>query len=287
MVLKMMSPDSISRRSLFALAAAGPFASKMLGAKRIPLGLELYSVRNELKKDLMGTVRAVAKMGYEGVEFFSPYFSWTPSYAKEVRKLQDDLGIRCFSTHNDASSLTAENLPRAIELNQIIGSKFIVMASSGDIKGSDHWKIVADRLNQAAEKTKAAGLRVGYHNHDAEFRPVDGHRPLEFLAANTSKDVMLQLDIGTCLEAGSDPVAWIEQHPGRIRSIHCKDWSSDPKIGYKALFSEGAAPWKEIFAAAEKVGGVEFYLIEQEEGLYPAMECVERSLANFKKLRSA
>jgi hypothetical protein len=90
----MMPPDSISRRSLFALAAAGPFASGMLGAKRIPVGLELYSVRDDLKKDLMGTVRAVAKMGYQGVEFFSPYFSWTPGYAKEVRKLQDDLGIR-------------------------------------------------------------------------------------------------------------------------------------------------------------------------------------------------
>jgi sugar phosphate isomerase/epimerase len=161
------------------------------------------------------------------------------------------------------------------------------MASSGEGKGTDHWKAVADRLNAAAEKTKAAGLRVGYHNHDAEFRPVDGHRPIEFLAANTSKDIMLQLDIGTCLEAGSDPVAWIEKNPGRIRSIHCKDWSPDPNIGYKALFNEGAAPWKKIFEAAEKTGGVEYYLIEQEEGAHRAMECVERCLANFKKLRSA
>ena len=80
----MISQDSISRRSLLALSAAAPFTSAAQQSKRMPIGLELYSVRNELKQDLMGTVSAVAKMGYEGVEFFAPYFAWTPAYAKEV-----------------------------------------------------------------------------------------------------------------------------------------------------------------------------------------------------------
>ena len=91
----MNSPSSVSRRSFLALAAAAPLARAAPEATRVPVGLELYSVRNELTQDLLGTVRAVAKMGYEGVEFFSPYFEWTPAYAKEVRKLLDDLGIRC------------------------------------------------------------------------------------------------------------------------------------------------------------------------------------------------
>ena len=94
---------------------------------------------------------------------------------------------------------------------------------------------------------------------------------------------MLQLDVGTCLEAGSDPVAWIHANPGRIRSMHCKDWS--PGEGYKVLFGEGVAPWKAIFAAAESVGGVEYYLIEQEGSRLSAFETVEKCLANFKKLR--
>src|SRR2546423_14032054 len=102
----------------------------------------------------MGTVRGVAKMGYEDVEFYSPYFEWTPAYAKDVRKLLDDLGIRCFSTHNSATSLTSENLPHAIELNQIIGSKSIVMASAGRVQGLDGWKTVAETLDRAAEKLK-------------------------------------------------------------------------------------------------------------------------------------
>src|SRR5947208_7209995 len=116
---------TISRRSVLALTAAVPFARAASTGKRIPVGLELYSVREELKQDLMGTVRAVAKMGYEVVEFYAPYFRWTDAYAKDLRKLLDDLGIRCLSTHNDSQSFTPENLPRAIELNQLIGSKFI------------------------------------------------------------------------------------------------------------------------------------------------------------------
>src|SRR6266404_7857026 len=138
----MISRDSFSRRSFLALAAAAPLAPAMAKSKHIPVGLELFSVREELKQDLMGTVRSVAKMGYECVEFYAPYFDWTPAYAKDVRKLLDDLGIRCLSTHNGDRSFTSENLPRAIELNQILGSKFIVMASAGRVQGLDGWKKV-------------------------------------------------------------------------------------------------------------------------------------------------
>ena len=145
-------------------------------ATHVPVGLELYSVRDELAKDLMGTVRAVAKMGYEVVEFFSPYFTWTPDYAKEVRKLLDDLGIRCNSTHNGSTSFTPDGLQKAIELNQIIGSKIIVLASAGKVTGLDGWKTVADQLTGAAEKLKPLGMRTGYHNHKLEFVPLEGKR---------------------------------------------------------------------------------------------------------------
>ena len=274
----------ISRRSLLLQAVVASAASKKT---HIPIGLELYSVREELKQDLMGTVRGVAKMGYEDVEFYSPYFEWTPAYAKDVRKLLDDLNIRCLSTHNSSTYFTMENLPRAIELNQILGSKFIVMASPGRVDNLDGWKAVADILNHAAEKLKPAGLQAGFHNHLTEFIPIGGKRPMEVLAANTGKDVMLQLDVGPCVEAGSDPVAWIIANPGRIRSMHCKDWSPNPAIGYKALFAEGVVPWKKVFQAAEKNGGIEFYLIEQEGSAYPAMETAQRCLTEFRKAHPA
>lgn len=278
----MKAPQTISRRSLLALAAAAPLLPA--AKRRPPVGLELYSVRDQLKEDLMGTVRAVAKMGYEGVEFYSPYYSWTSEYAREVRKLLDDLGIVCYSTHNGPNAFEPANFEKSIELNRIIGSKMVVMASAGRVTGIDGWKGVADRLNAAAEKFRPAGLRAGFHNHQTEFQPLEGQKPIEVLAARTTKDVVLQLDVGTCVEVGDDPVAWINKNPGRIRSVHCKDWSKDR--GYKVLFGEGDSPWKKIFEAAEKAGGVEFYLIEQEGSDYPPMETAQRCLDLYKKMRA-
>lgn len=285
----MTSRTSLSRRSFLAATAAAPLASALPQGKRVPIGLELYSVRTELGKDLTGTVTAVAKMGYEVVEFYSPYFTWTPEYAKEVRKLMDDLGIKCRSTHNGPVAFSGDGIAKAIDMNRIIGSTNIVMASAGRVEPSqDGWKKVADTLAQASEKMKAAGMRPGFHNHAEEWKQIDGKRPMEILADNTPHDVTLQLDVGTCVEMGVDPVAWINAHPGRIRSLHLKDWTAGatPDKGFRVLFGEGDAPWKKILDAAEAKGGVEFYLIEQEGSRFPPIETAERCLATYKKMRA-
>jgi len=264
-----------------------PWALSARGSGSIPVGLELYSVRNELKLDPEAAVRAVAQMGYQGVEFYAPYFEWSESQTKQMRKLLDDLGIRCFSTHNDSSYLNKEKIGRARDMNLILGSKYVVMASSDPKPGLDGWKAVADSLNLAAEQLESSGLKAGYHNHQREFAPVDNQRPIELLARNTKPSVMLQLDVGTCLEAGSDPVAWIRANPGRIRSLHLKDWSPDPRKGYKVLFGEGAGDWKNIFAAAESTGGAEYYLIEQEGSRYSELDTARRCLESFRALHPA
>jgi sugar phosphate isomerase/epimerase len=285
--IPMTHNDKVSRRSFLALASAAPFMPAVTKGKPVPVGLELYSVRDQLKQDLPGTLRSVAKMGYAGVEFFAPYFEWTPDYAKEVRKLLDDLGLRCFSTHNSSLAFAPDRLNHAIELNRILGSKFIVMASVERFQGFDGWKAVAENLNRAAQIMKPLGLRAGFHNHQVEFTPVEGRRPIDVLAANTSKDVALQLDVGNCLRAGGDPVAWIRANPGRIASMHVKDWSPDPAKDYAVLLGEGIALWKKIFEAAEKGGGIQYYLIEQEGSAYPPMETAERCLAAFRRLRAS
>ena len=274
--------STISRRSLLAMAAAAIPASA--AKKKIPVGLEMYSVRGEMQKDLMGAIKAVAKAGYAGMEFYSPYMQWTPEKAKEVRKLMDDLNVKCFSTHNGVNSFSGDGMKKAIELNTIIGSKFVIMASAGRVNGLDGWKGIADLLNKGAEGMKASGIGTGFHNHQLEFKPIDGTRPMEILAKNTDKSVTLQLDVGTCIEVGLDPVVWIKQNPGRIRSIHCKDWSPEKDKGYKVLFGEGVAKWKEIFKTAEKVGGVQYYLVEQEGSRFPEYETAEKCLVNFRKI---
>jgi len=282
-----MTPHTLSRRSFLAFSAMLPWALSARAAKSIPTGLELYSVREELKKDPEGTVRAVAQMGYQGVEFYAPYFEWSETQARQMRKLLDDLGIRCFSTHNSSSYLSPGKIGRARDMNLILGSKYIVMASSDPKPGLDGWKAVADVLNTAADQLESSGLKVGYHNHRREFAPVENQRPIEILAKNTKPSVMLQLDVGTCLEAGSDPVAWIRANPGRIRSLHLKDWSPEPEKGYKVLFAEGAADWKNIFAAAENGGGVEYYLIEQEGSRFTELDTARRCLQSFRQIRPA
>jgi sugar phosphate isomerase/epimerase len=279
-----MTSDALSRRSFLVMSAMLPWALRSQGAAPIPVGLELYSVRNALKDDLAGTVRAVAKMGYQCVEFYAPYFEWTESQAKDMRKLLDDLGIHCYSTHNDSSYLGPERISWARDLNHILGCKYVVMASSHEKPGLDGWNTVADSLNFAAEKLEPSGLKAGYHNHQTEFTPVDGIRPIEIIAKNTKSSVMLQLDVGTCIEAGSDPVAWIRANPGRIRSLHLKEWSPEAGKGYTVLLGEGVANWKTIFEAAESVGGVEYYLIEQEGSRFSELDTAKKCLETFRSL---
>ena len=120
-------------------------------AKHIPVGLELYSVRESLKKDPQATVRAVGEMGYECVEFYAPYFDWSEADTKDMRKLLDQLHVRCYSTHNDSTSFTSQNLQRLLERNQILGAHYAVMASSAPIKDAAGWKEIADVLKVSEE----------------------------------------------------------------------------------------------------------------------------------------
>ena len=284
--------DAPGKAKKAAPPAAAPMTPIVFEKRKPFLGLELYSVRGEMQKDLAKTVRAVGKMGYEAVEFYSPYLGWSFSYTKDVRRLIDDLGLRCLSTHNSSAALTDPGtMAKSIELNQILGCRHIICASPPrGVNGTDGWKKLGEQFTAASEQLKSHGLAAGYHNHASEWKPAQegGPRMLEILAANTPPEFALQLDVGTALESGADTVAWIKANPGRIKSVHLKDWTPgtrEAEKSYRVLFAEGVAPWKEIFAAAESVGGVENYLIEQEGSRYPELETVQRCLATLKKMR--
>ncbi len=277
-----------------AYAAATPSALPVSAAKetkKIPLGLELYSVRTELARDLPGTLREVARIGYDSVEFYAPYYDWTPPYAKDVRSLMDDLGLRCHSTHNHIESFTpGEGMAKAIELNQIIGARQLIlsMAPKGT-EGVEAWKNLCGRLSAAVDQLKPHGLAAGFHNHQVEWVSLDGgQRIIDVIAGHTPREFVLQFDVGTCMEAGADPIAWIKANPGRIRSVHLKDWApgkaSDEK-GYRVLFGEGISPWGEIIAAVESTGGVDHYLMEQEGSRFSEFETAQRCFTNWKTFR--
>ncbi len=283
--------QSVTSRALAATAAAPAALATPGPARKIPIGLELYSVRAALARDLPGTLREVAKIGYGLVEFYAPYYDWTIPYAKEVRTLMDDLGVRCYSTHNHIESFTpGTTMAKAIELNQILGAKILVLATAPNgTNGAEGWKRLGATLTATVEMLRPHGLTAGFHNHQTEWVKIDGDlRIMDVLAANTPKEFVLQFDVGTCLEAGADPIAWIKANPGRIRSVHLKDWAPGTPAqekGYRVLFGEGVSPWKEICAAAESVGGVEYYLMEQEGSRFSEFETAQNCLASWKAFR--
>jgi sugar phosphate isomerase/epimerase len=301
--------DHLSRRNFLMLSAAvptvmvagslggGAFAAEAVAfapapEKKYPIGLELYSVRTELARDLTNTLRTVAKIGYEVVEFYAPYYDWSLPYAKTVRSLMDDLGLRCYSTHNSIESFTpGDKMAKAIELNQILGARLLVLASAPDnTNGLEDWKRLCGQLTSAVELFNPHGLTAGFHNHQSEWAPLDGdQRVMDVVAANTPKEFVLQLDVGTCVEAGADTVEWIKANPGRIKVLHLKDWAPGTRAeekGYRVLFGEGVSPWKEIIVASEAVGGVEYYLMEQEGSRFSEFETAQRCLDAWKTLRA-
>jgi len=282
-------PAAVAARVSVNASAAEPATPEPVVSRKRSIGLELYSVRGELARDLPNTLKTVAKIGYEVVEFYSPYFKWTPAYTKDVRAQMDDLGLRCYSTHNGFESFTsADNLGHAIELNQILGARCLILAGAPRTSGVDGWKRLCEKLTADVDQLEPHGLSVGYHNHQSEWAKLEnGQRIIEVIAAHTPKQFVLQLDVGTCEEAGVDPVAWVKANPGRIKCMHLKDWAPGghaEEKGYRVLFGEGVTPWKELLAAAESVGGLEYFLIEQEGSRFSEFETAKKCLENWKRM---
>ena len=128
-------------------------------------------------------------------------------------------------------------------------------------------------------------MATGYHNHQREWPLLEGQRPTDVIAANTPKDVVLQFDVGTCVVAGADPIAWINANPGRIKSVHCNDWGVGQGRGYSVAFGEGDAPWLKIRRRGKDRRD---RVLPHRAGGRPArseLAMVERCLANWRKLR--
>lgn len=285
----------LSRRQFAVFAAASAAGLNAQAKTQFPLGLQQTAVGRNIQQDLNATLRAVAKMGYELIEFSAGSFmNWTPAQGREVRALLDEINLKCRSTHNEIVSFSGDGLSKSIELNQILGSRTLVSVrgpgptpggGGGAARGGtpaapptlDAWKRFSDQLSQAADRIRSARMTLGFHNHGIEFLPVEGTWPIDILAAN--QDITsFHLNIGLCLQAGGDPIAFIQQCPGRIQSLLIQDY-------------KGQARWKEIFSAAEGKGGLQFYLIQRTDGLFlvehegaDLLDFAQKDLQYFRQL---
>lgn len=247
--------------------------------KRIPIGLQLYSVREDCQKDLPRVLEAVAQMGYEGVEFAGYY----GRSAKELRKLLDQNGLRCCGTHTGLNTLEGDALAKTVEFNQILGNPYLIVPwmPHQKLASVEACKKTAQFFNELAEKVKEKGMYVGYHAHAGDFQKVGDQTAWDLFFSFCSPQVVMQMDVGNCLGGGGDPYASLEKFPGRSKTIHLKEHGGPPG----ACIGEGQVDWKRLFQLCETVGGTEWYIVEQESyGQRTPLQTVQRCLENLKKM---
>jgi sugar phosphate isomerase/epimerase len=271
----------ISRRAFLRRSAAGVAgatlslaATQAAAAKKIPVGLQLYSVRNQCQADLPGVLAAVAKIGYRGVEFAGYYGRG----AKELRKLLDDNGLVMCGTHTPYESVLGDKLKETIEFNRITGNKFLIVPWM-EGKSKQAWLDKAKLFNEVAEQVKPAGMVVGYHAHAHDFERFDGESAWDLFFGNTKKEVVMQLDTSNCRDGGADPVAVLKKYPGRAQSIHLKASGGGPE----AVIGEDKVDWPAVFAFCEGPGQTEWYVVEHESSKDP-LDAVKRCFAALKNM---
>ena len=243
------------------------------------IGVQLYTVRAEMKQDFEGTLAKVAAVGYRELEF-AGYFEKSP---KEVRGALDRHGLKAPSTHVDYASLSPEKWPRVLEDSRTIGHSYVVNPWVDDEiqKRADGWKRAAETFNRAGEASKKAGIQFAYHNHDHEFKPVDGKLPYDILLAECDAElVKMEMDLGWVFVAGVDPLTYFDKYPGRFPLVHVKDFSNDKKM---RNVGSGVIDWKRIFAASGKAG-IKHSFVENDEP-QSAFDDIRSSFEYLQKLR--
>ena len=223
------------------------------------IGLQLYTVRHAMEKDVEGTIARVAAIGYREVEF-AGYFGKS---ARDVRALLDKNGLSSPSSH---ISLAPDQWRAALDAAPVIGHRYLVLAwiPAEERHTLDDYKRWAERLNRAGTEAKAAGLQFAYHNHDFEFAPLEGKLPYDVLLAETDpKLVQLEVDLYWITKGGQDPLAYFARWPGRFPMVHVKD-SAGPPDQRIVEVGAGKIDFKKIFAQSDQAG-IKHYFVEHDE----------------------
>jgi sugar phosphate isomerase/epimerase len=277
----------ITRRHFLQTTAAATVGSALLSmpepafAKRLKtVGIQLYTVRNEMAKDFEGTLKAVAALGYKEFEF-AGYNNKSP---QEVKTLLSSLGVTAPSAHFPLAAFE-KDLNKTIDIAKAVGHKILIcpFLMPNERKTLDDYKKVCGILNRAGEVCRAAGIQLGYHNHDFEFQPLEGKLPMDLMLAECDKNlVKIELDLGWITHAGKDPLAYFAKHPGRFISFHVKDMNASTKEITVEL-GRGNVDFKRIFAK-NKQAGVKHFFVEQDRSTMSPLESIKISMEYLKKL---
>ncbi len=233
----------------------------LAAGKKLPrIGVQLYTVRNELARDFEGSLQKVAAIGYREVEFAGYY----NKPAKEVRAILDRHGLVAPAAHVPLKDVQTQ-IDKTIEAAKLIGHQFLICPylEEKDRRTLDDYKRHAETFNRAGEACRKAGIQFGYHNHDFEFFPMEGQLPYDQLLAQTDKQlVKLELDLYWIVKANQDPVAYLRKHPDRIVLFHVKEMDKSARRGITEV-GRGVIDFKTIFASAP-AGAIKHYFVEQD-----------------------
>ena len=262
-----------------ALGAMLPPACRTAhGAKLDKIGIQLYTVRDQMKADFEGTLARIAQIGYKEVEF-AGYFDRTPA---DVRAILDRNGLSAPSTH--LMSDNTEGWKKAIDLAKSVGHDYLVAPWIPEEKRKtlDDWKKIGAMFNQVGQMAKDAGIQFAYHNHDFEFPKVDGQVPYDLLLQSTDPTlVQLEIDLYWITKAGQDPLAYFSRWPGRVPLVHVKDAMAGPERKMVDV-GQGSIDWKRIFAKRDQAG-IKHFFVEHDQPPQP-FDDVATSFTYLKNL---
>ncbi len=238
------------------------------------LGVQSFSIKDAVQKDLYGTLKKVAEIGYEGVEFFGA-FSWS---AEEVKKAADEAGLTIIGWHTPYAFIEDAFLYGTIAYAKAAGIKYITVPMiPRDLPiTAETWHACAKKINDAGKVMAEHGIRMGYHNHTAEFKPVDGQLTgWDIMMQETDASITGQLDNGNALSGGRDALAYLCKYPGRAYTWHLKPYSLAD--GFATMIGEDSIDWKASFEEIDKQGVTEWSIVEFScTAKYDELEGVKR-----------
>jgi sugar phosphate isomerase/epimerase len=289
--------------ALIALGAAIFPGSAFAAEKRkqnAMVGLQLYSVRDDMMKDPKGSLKKLADMGYVYVEhanYVNEKFYTYP--AQEFRKILDGLGLKMISGHtvmgkqhwDEAKKDFSDSWKKTVEDAAVLGQKWVISPSMDETmrKTYDDFKRYMDIFNKSGELCKKSGMKFGYHNHDFEFsEKLNGEKLFDIIMKSINPDlVALQLDMGNLFNGGATALDVMNQYPGRFEIMHVKDEIKSTGTGEKyesTILGEGVVSTQKVVDLGKNKGGTKCYIIEQESyGGKAPMDCVKSDLEIMKK----
>jgi len=258
--------DFVIATTAAALAAQFRIPHAALRNRISRIGLQLYTVRDLMQRDMAGTLAAIAKIGYQEVEF-AGFFNKTPA---EIRAMLESNGLLAPSGHVPFEAI-ATGWDQVLDAAHTLGHRYVCVAWIDEKfrKDIDGWKRVADTLNHAGEACGRSNLTLAYHNHSYEFVPLAGQVPYDVLLASTDPAlVKLEMDLFWITYGGQDPLAYFAKYPGRVPLVHVKDMAAKPRpdIAPDSVMRDvgkGTIDWKRIFAQSQQAG-IKHYFVEHD-----------------------